>query len=229
MKTMTMGDANLGPQFSEQQEHEQSMHTPNLAGVATADLVEQIGTGSYKASYVNWSRTMHLLRTHAPGWLPEIVHAPDGGVLWQAPVGCFMLLRFRNGATLTPSVPQAVMDTRNAAIPIERITARDITDTHRRGVCMAAAFTFGLAYELWAKLPLESGHQDEVEPTPPKPAPLSQEVISDWLASIEGAVAYEELQAIVRDACSQAEAAKDADAYKAFRAAYRKRVPKEKA
>ena len=46
------------------------------------------------------------------------------------------------------------------AIPLERITARDITDTHRRGVCMAAAFTFGLAYELWAKLPLESGYAD---------------------------------------------------------------------
>lgn len=53
------------------------------------------------------------------------------------------------------------MDTRNAAIPVEKITARDITDTHRRGVCMAAAFTFGLAYELWAKLPLEAGFQED--------------------------------------------------------------------
>ena len=52
------------------------------------------------------------------------------------------------------------MDNRNQAIPLDKITARDITDTHRRGVCMAAAFTFGLAYELWAKLPLESGYAD---------------------------------------------------------------------
>lgn len=59
------------------------------------------------------------------------------------------------------------MDTRNAAIPIEKITARDITDTHRRGVCMAAAFTFGLAYELWAKLPLESGYPEHAEQPPP--------------------------------------------------------------
>ena len=51
---------------------------PNLAGVATADLVEQIGTGKFAASYINWSRTMALLREHAPGWQPELVNAPDG-------------------------------------------------------------------------------------------------------------------------------------------------------
>lgn len=133
---------------------------PNLAGIAPSDMVEQIGTGKYAASYINWSRTMALLREHAPGWQPELVHAPDGYILHQAPVGGYLMIRFRNGDTVTPAVPQAIMDNRNAAIPLEKITARDITDTHRRGVCMAAAFTFGLAYELWAKLPLESGYAD---------------------------------------------------------------------
>ena len=103
---------------------------------------------------------MALLREHAPGWQPELVHAPDGYILHQAPVGGYLMIRFRNGESVTPAVPQAIMDNRNAAIPLEKITARDITDTHRRGVCMAAAFTFGLAYELWAKLPLESGYAD---------------------------------------------------------------------
>jgi hypothetical protein len=145
---------------------------PNLAGVATSNLVEQIGTGKFSASYINWSRTMALLREHAPGWQPELVTAPDGYVLHQAPVGAYLLIRFRNGDVTTPPVPQAVMDTRNAAIPIERITARDITDTHRRGVCMAAAFTFGLAYELWAKLPLESGYADAPPPPPAKVSPV---------------------------------------------------------
>ena len=144
---------------------------PNLAGVATSDLVEQIGTGKFSASYINWSRTMALLREHAPGWQPELVTAPDGYVLHQAPVGAYLLIRFRNGDVTTPPVPQAVMDVRNAAIPVERITARDITDTHRRGVCMAAAFTFGLAYELWAKLPLESGYAESPPPAPKPPAP----------------------------------------------------------
>ena len=144
---------------------------PNLAGVATEDLVERIGTGKFSAAYINWSRTMHLLRTHAPGWQPELVAAPDGYPLHQAPVGAYLMIRFRKGDEVTCAVPQAVMDTRNAAIPLEKITARDITDTHRRGVCLAAAITFGLAYELWAKLPLESGYHHEEPPALPAPDP----------------------------------------------------------
>lgn len=139
---------------------------PNLAGVVTQDLVEQIGTGKFAASYVNWARTMHLLREHAPGWLPELMTAPDGYILHAAPVGAYLLIRFRKGDEVTPAVPQAIMDNRNAAIPIDRVTARDITDTHRRGVCMAAALTFGLAYELWGKMPLESGYAEHEKPEP---------------------------------------------------------------
>jgi hypothetical protein len=137
------------------------MNLPNLAGVATADLVEKIGAGSFSASYINWSRTLHLLRTEAPGWLPEVVPTSDGGLLHAAPIGCYLLIRFRNGDTVTPAVPQAVMDHKNNAIPHDKITARDVTDTHRRGICMAAAMTFGLAYELWAKLPLETGYAEQ--------------------------------------------------------------------
>jgi hypothetical protein len=135
---------------------------PNLAGVATKDLVEQIGTGSFKASYINWSRTMNLLRVNAPGWMAECVYNPEGTILHRAPVGAYLLIRFRHlDGTVTPEVPQAVMDHRNNAIPYDKVTARDITDTQRRGTCMAAAFVFGLAYELWAKMPLESGYAQE--------------------------------------------------------------------
>lgn len=151
-----------------------SIELPNLAGVATADLVERIGTGKFSASYINWARTVQLLREHAPGWQPELVPAADGALLHSAPVGAYLLIRFRNGDQITPVVPQAIMDNRNAPIAMDCITARDVTDTHRRGVCMAAAFTFGLAYELWAKLPLESGY---AEPEPPAPVELAQIVI----------------------------------------------------
>lgn len=137
---------------------------PNLAGVATQDLVEKIGTGKYSAAYINWSRTLDLLRTHAPGWTIETIPAADGGLVHRAPVGGYLLLRFRHvDGSVTPSVPQAIMDTRNAAIPYEKITARDVTDTHRRGACLAAAMIFGLAFELWAKLPLESGYAEVPE------------------------------------------------------------------
>lgn len=145
---------------------------PNLAGVATSDLVEKIGGGNFQASYINWSRTLNLLREHAPGWLPELVPTATGGILHEAPMGAFLLIRFKHtDGTVTPEVPQAIMDTRNAAIATAKITARDITDTHRRGVCMAAALTFGLAYELWAKVALESGYGEAAEKDKPaKPA-----------------------------------------------------------
>jgi hypothetical protein len=187
---------------------------PNLAGVATDDLVETIGAGSFKASYINWSRTLQLLREHAPGWLPETVPNAEGSLLHAAPVGCYLLIRFRNGEQVTPAVPQAVMDTRNAAIQRDKITARDLTDTHRRGVCLAAAMTFGLAYELWAKLPLESGHEEDkkeerqerrvtpkppVAPPPPKPPvapppPASTVSVNALLEQIELASTMEGLE-----------------------------------
>lgn len=160
---------------------------PNLAGIATAELVEKIGGGNFQASYINWSRTLHLLRTHAPGWLPELVTSTDGGILHTAPVGAFLLIRFRHtDGTVTPEVPQAVMDTRNAAIALTKVTARDITDTHRRGVCMAAALTFGLAYELWAKVALESGysqddaHSQENDNPHPEPQQIGRPTDGAW-------------------------------------------------
>lgn len=159
---------------------------PNLEGIATADLVEKIGTGKFSAAYINWSRTLSLLRRHAPGWMIEIVPNADGGNLHRAPVGAYMLLRFRHvDGTMTPPVPQAVMDHRNAAIPLDSISARDITDTHRRGACLAAAMTFGLAYELWAKMPLESGYaqQEDVKPEQPARKALSPGNKRAWEAA----------------------------------------------
>ena len=147
------------------------MTLPNLAGVASKDLVETIGSGRFSAAYINWSRTMNLLRTHAPGWLVDYVPSEDGSLLHKAPVGAYLLIRFQNLETgaVTPALPQAVMDNRNGAIAYEKITARDVTDTQRRGMCMAAAMHFGLAYELWAKMPMENGY---TAPDPsPEPAP----------------------------------------------------------
>ena len=151
---------------------------PNLGNVITTDDVSQKGTGSYKADYVNWCRTMHLLHEHAPGFQFHLAHYVDSGHVWKAPNGTAYVVGYFTGpdGQRTPDFPQAVMDNRNKAIPLEKITARDITDTQRRGMCMAAAMTFGLAYELWAKMPLESGYAAPVEeaPTPaPKTAPAA--------------------------------------------------------
>ena len=147
---------------------------PNLAGVASKDLVEKIGSGKFSAAYINWSRTMNLLRQHAPNWLVDYVPSKEGSLLHQAPVGAYLLIRFQNMETgfSTPALPQAVMDHRNNAIPYEKITARDITDTQRRGMCMAAAMHFGLAYELWAKMPMENAYAAP-EAAKSTPAPVA--------------------------------------------------------
>lgn len=158
------------------------MTLPNLAGVASKDLVEKIGSGKFSAAYINWSRTMNLLRQHAPGWLVDYVPAEDGSLLHKAPVGAYLLIRFQNMETgaVTPALPQAVMDHRNNAIQFEKITARDVTDTQRRGMCMAAAMHFGLAYELWAKMPMENGYAapESASDSAPKPAPTASKAVA---------------------------------------------------
>ena len=155
---------------------------PNLAGVASKDLVEKIGTGSFAAAYINWSRTMNLLRTHAPGWMVDYEPTADGKLLHEAPVGGYLMIRFKHiDGTVTPALPQAVMDNRNKAIPLDKITARDITDTQRRGMCMAAAMTFGLAYELWAKMPMENGYSapESAPESAPKAAPTASKAVAE--------------------------------------------------
>ena len=159
---------------------------PNLAGVATSDLVETIGSGSYKAAYINWARTMNLLHEHAPGWSPEMLPCPTGGWVHCAPgSGGFLMIRFVHvDGTVRPAYPQSIMDHRNNAIPLEKITARDISDTHRRGACMAAAMEFGLGYELWAKMPLENGYQqDDAAPQQQQATmtPAKQVTMEDFL------------------------------------------------
>ena len=145
---------------------------PNLAGVATKDLVDTIGTGRFQAAYINWARTINLLHEHAPGWMVDYVASPDGGLVHRAPIGGYLLIGFRHiDGTTTPALPQAVMDHKNNAIAYDKISARNITDTQRRGMCMAAAMTFGLTYELWAKDPMEEAYSRPASEEAPQVAP----------------------------------------------------------
>lgn len=127
---------------------------PNLAGVITLSDVKQKGTGSYAADYIPWAKVTQLLNEHANGWLPELTTNSEGGWIHKAPNGTgFLLIRFINVdlAIETPDWPYAITDNRNSPIPYEKISARDFADSHRRGICSAAAAFFALAYELWAR------------------------------------------------------------------------------
>jgi len=141
---------------------------PNLGSVITAADIDKKGTGSYAADYVNWARTAQLLRENAPGWQFHLRPTAEGQHVWQAPNGTGYVVGYFEGpgGTTTPDFPQAVMDNRNAAVPLAKIDARDLTDTHRRCLCTAAAAQFGLAWQLWAKEPVENPHRDEPTATP---------------------------------------------------------------
>lgn len=149
---------------------------PNLGSVITSDDVSTKGTGSYKAEYVNWCRVAQLLRENAPGWQFHLKPTADGQHIWTAPNGTGYVVGFFTGPgpdhEKTPDFPQAVMDNRNAPVMAERISARDVTDTHRRCMCTAAAATFGLAWQLWAREPIEDPHRDEA-PAPQQPYTLT--------------------------------------------------------
>ena len=136
---------------------------PNLGAVITKADVDTKGTGSYAADYVNWCRVCHILQDNAPGWQFQLVPTLDGNHVWQAPngtayvVGCFVHI----DGTRTPDFPQAIMDNRNNAIAFEKVTARDLTDAHRRCLCSCCAAQFGYAWQLWAREPVENPHRDE--------------------------------------------------------------------
>ena len=132
---------------------------PNLAGSATENLVESIGSGSFSARYINWAKTLNLLHEHAPGWLPHCVHREDGDVVFRvANSGYFQIYFCHTDEVSLPPVVQAIMDNRHKAIPFDQITAVDVSNAIVRGYCKAAAVCFGLAFELWSGDAMESGY-----------------------------------------------------------------------
>ena len=151
---------------------------PNLGNVITTDDVSKKGTGKYTADYVNWCRVAHLLQDNAPGWQFHLAHYVDSGHVWKAPNGTGYIVGYFSGPNgeRTPDFPQAVMDFKNNPVPYENITARDVTDTHRRALAACAAFTFGLAWQLWAREQIEDPMRGD---EPAEPVEKPQDVSDD--------------------------------------------------
>ena len=146
------------------------MSIPNLAGVIKKDDIYQKGGGSFKASYIAWAKTSQLLREHAPGWYFYLA-SQDGNYVWEAPDGTGYLMCYfgEEEHGNMPLFPFPIMDNRNMPIKLEKISSRALTDSHRRALCACAAFTFGLAYELWAdeeitEIKKEEGEKVDVQP-----------------------------------------------------------------
>ena len=155
---------------------------PNLGDVITSDDVSQKGTGKYTADYVNWCRVAHLLQDNAPGWQFHLAHYVDSSHVWKAPNGTGYVVGYFTGPNgeRTPDFPQAVMDFKNNPVPYEKITARDVTDTHRRALAACSAFTFGLAWQLWAREEVE----DPMRPEESKPATKTKPAAAPAVAGV---------------------------------------------
>jgi len=79
-----------------------------------------------------------------------------------------------------------------------------------------AAMRFGAALDLWHKGDL---HKEE---EPPKPPPMTEAAVADWISAISAAAA-DELGTTAQNALDVAQKHKDKEAYMSFRAAAKKR------
>ena len=150
------------------------MTYPNLAGVITKDDVFRKGTGSYAADYVSWARIANHLHANAPGWQFALMADDNGNHVWKAPDGSGYIMGYFRGpdGEATVCFPYPCQDHRNQPVAFDKVSCRVLTDTHRRGLCAAAAYFFSLGYELWAR---EEVEQEKGEPastpvTAPAPA-----------------------------------------------------------
>ena len=125
----------------------ESPEIPDLAGKVDPRHVSTLQTGRFKAEYINWSRVKNYLRIYNPDWVPFCVPNEKGGIEHEAPNSSFyLLISFRHIPTgyELPPVPHG------QDLPKES-SGRDLSDAYVRGMCKAAAFHFGLAWELWSK------------------------------------------------------------------------------
>jgi len=139
---------------------------PDLSGLISKEDLHK--KGSF-AIYMNWARTTQYLREHASGWdfhLKGIhLEGKNEEYVWPAPDGSgYLMCFFQNGERTTPLFPFPIMDNRNNPLPLEKISSRDLTDSHRRALCACAAFVFGLAYELWAKVEIDEAAKVDATP-----------------------------------------------------------------
>ena len=167
---------------------------PDLSGLISKEDLHK--KGSF-ATYMNWARTTQYLRENAPGWEFHLEHKNEEYV-WPSPDGSgYLMCFFQNGEKKTPLFPFPIMDNRNNPLPLEKISARDVSDSHRRGLCACAAFVFGLAYELWARIEIEEAAKVEATPAKKeiarspqrganarqaKPSPVAHEMVTGKVA-----------------------------------------------
>ena len=174
-----------------------TMERPNLEDIIKReDVYEKAGR-----KYCKWSRIAYYLNNHAKGWNFQLKlnsESPTSpsffDAVWKAPDGSGYLMCYftdPNGGE-TGLFPYAIMDNRNNPIKIDRITPRDVSDSHRRALAACAAFTFSLGYELWAFNEVASANETE-KPHKSRQAAPPQNVFIAAKAAIEKETDFERL------------------------------------
>ena len=124
---------------------------PNLGGILTKGDIYKKG----KFDYSQWAKTAQRIRENAPNWYFALEPSPEGGFVWKAPDGTGYLMGFFQNVITgirLPLYPYAVTVRNNNTVKFNEITANDIQNSHRRCLCACACYSFGDAFELWARV-----------------------------------------------------------------------------
>ena len=138
------------------------MTIPDLSGLITKEDVNHIEVktqrkdgswGSYQIDYTSWAKVSQLLKQHAPGWEFHLRQSESSNYVWAAPDGSGFFVCYFTGPEnqQTADFPFPIMNHKNFPVPFKSISARVLTDNHRRALCACSCFTFALAHEMWTQ------------------------------------------------------------------------------
>ena len=148
---------------------------PNLGGILTTGDLYKKGKFDYSA----WAKTAQRIRENAPNWYFALQPNSEGDFVWKTPNNTGLLMGyFQNVITgiKLPLYPYAITEGPNKPIVYEKISANDIQNSHRRCLCACACYSFGDAFELWARVEVKEEDQEKkveekkgIARTPTKP------------------------------------------------------------
>ena len=147
---------------------------PNLGGILTTGDLYKKGKFDYSA----WAKTAQRIRENAPNWYFALEPNRDGDFVWKQPDNSGLLMGyFQNVVTgiKLPLFPYAITNNYNTPIDYEKISANDVQNSHRRCLCACGCYSFGDAFELWARVEVKELDQEQKETkegitrTPDKP------------------------------------------------------------
>ena len=147
---------------------------PNLGGILTTGDLYKKGKFDYSA----WAKTAQRIRENAPNWYFALEPNKDGDFVWKQPDNTGLLMGyFQNVVTgiKLPLFPYAITNNYNTPIEYEKISANDVQNSHRRCLCACGCYSFGDAFELWARVEVKELDQEQKETkegitrTPDKP------------------------------------------------------------